>query len=92
MENVGLHRINRQLVELEAKNQQLLEMLRAQQMALGWLMARLCPQEARRFLADQATELEPSDRYTEFVALFDELSEDVEQWTAQWSADQPVRG
>ena len=90
MENIETHRINRQLIELEAKNQQLLEMLRAQQMALGWLMARLCPQEARRFLADQATELEPSERHEELVALFDELSEDIEQWTAQWSADQPV--
>jgi hypothetical protein len=92
VKTVEPHRINRQLIELEAKNQQLLEMLRAQQMILGWLMARMCPQEARRFLADQATELEPSERYAEFVALFDELGEDVEQWTAQWSADQPARG
>ena len=92
MENVELHPITRRLVELEAKNQQLQEMLRAQQMTIGWLMARLCPQDARRFLADQATELEPSGRYAEFVAQFDELSEEIEQWTAQWSPAQQRRG
>ena len=90
MKNEGYRSPEFQAFPLEMRYQQLQERLTGLEFVVGWLMAHACPDEALRFLADQATEMEPSGRHGEYVALLDELSEDVVSWLDQQHADPPA--
>ncbi len=83
MGNLDKESLEHRVLRLELSIQQLQEQLGAEGLALSWLMAHVCSDEARRFLAAQANELEPSAKFPEEVAQLDALREDLEQWCAQ---------
>ena len=87
MKNVEFHPITRRLIELELRDKQMQDRLTGLEFVVGWLMAQTCPDESLRYLRDQATDLESSSSNEEFVALLDDLNEDVVQWLAQWRAE-----
>lgn len=88
MEKIDIAALERRLLTLEIGAVQLQQQIGAQGLALSWLMARLCPDEARQFLAGQANELVPSGKFAEEVAQLDALREDLVQWLDQWKSEE----
>ena len=85
MENDQTHSdLTRRVLNLEVALEQLHRRSEAQMLMLGWTLATLCPDEARRFLALQANELEGTPRHAEDVALFDDLTEEIARFLALW--------
>lgn len=78
--------LQNRVIWLECAFKQLQEHCRAQQLVLGWLMAKQPGNEAMEFLSCQANELDDNPKFEEDVVLLDELREDVAQWRAQWTA------
>lgn len=76
-------------IEQEARIRMLEEHCQAQQLVLSWLLARQPAEQALEFLSAQANEFdqpEHQQKYPEYIALLDELREDVVLWHAQWSS------
>lgn len=86
--------INRHLAEIDEKLLHLKVSLDqadhrscALELVVSWLLARQPEDEAFRFLASQANELENApdkNRHLEAVALLDDLRAQVSDWRAQW--------
>lgn len=57
-------------------------------LVVGWLLANHPGDEAMTFLSCQANELDGHQKHVEYVALLDELREEIKQWHAQWPAAQ----
>jgi hypothetical protein len=59
------------------------DQLTAQRMALSWLMAHTCPEEARQWLAVQQSEIESSPNLSEIAIELKELAENLDEIVRQ---------
>lgn len=84
---VHIHPMLHRIIRIEVQLNQLDRRLNAQQLVLGWLLARQPGDEAMRFLSAQANELEGSSDFEEAVAELDDLREEIARWRAQWQDD-----
>lgn len=86
--NAHLENLTDRIVRLEVQTEQMRQRNDGLMLVVGWLLARHPGDDALRFLSSQANELDGHQKHVEYVALLDDLREEIEQWHAQWPAAQ----